>query len=86
MKPDWSEVIELAGAALILLAYWANAGGRWSRNSPAYLWVNLVGALLLGLVAYRLRRWGFVLLEIAWVGISVVALWRRAHLATHSSR
>ncbi len=81
MGHDRSEVVELAGAALILLAYWANAGGRWSRNAPAYLWVNLAGALLLGMIAYKLRRWGFVLLEVAWAGISIVSLWHRSRIA-----
>jgi len=66
--------LELAGAALILLAFWANASGRWSRESPAYLWVNLAGAVLLGVIAFTVHRWGFVMLEIAWIGICIAGL------------
>lgn len=76
---DWSEAIELAGAILILLAYWANSTGRWSRDSLAYLWVNFTGGLLLGVIAYTVHRWGFVLLEVAWVGISINGLLHRLH-------
>ncbi|MHB9130943.1 MAG: orotate phosphoribosyltransferase [Armatimonadota bacterium] len=74
MSPSVQLGIELGGAVLILLAFWANAGGRWSRESTAYLVVNLAGALLLGYIAVVTQRWGFVLLEVAWVGISLVSL------------
>ncbi len=72
-------IVELTGAALILLAYWANAGGRWSRDSAAYLWLNLLGSVLLGLIAFLAHRWGFVMLEIVWFGISLAGLLHRRH-------
>jgi orotate phosphoribosyltransferase len=73
---NWSNVIELLGALLVLLAFWANARGKWGRDTPVYLLVNLAGAVFLGVVALALRRWGFVLLEIAWAGVSLAGLLR----------
>lgn len=69
-------VAQLVGAALILVAFWANASGRWTRESPSYLWINLAGAVLLGVVAVYARQPGFILLEFVWVAISVAGLAR----------
>jgi orotate phosphoribosyltransferase len=74
MLPAWTSLIELAGAALILLAFWANTSGRWPREGAAYLWTNLLGAVLLGVMAAWRRAPGFVLLEIAWIAISLASL------------
>jgi len=75
----WRDGMELAGAGLILLAYWANASGRWSRESARYLWVNLAGAVLLGIMAAWRGAPGFVVLEVFWIAISVAGLLRRSH-------
>lgn len=76
MSPTVSNTIQLVGAGLILLAFWANASGRWSRESSAYLWINLIGSVLLGIIAVVARQPGFIILEIVWAGISVVGLIR----------
>lgn len=79
MNSALSNGIQLLGAALILLAFWANASGRWSRESPSYLLVNLLGSALLGVIAIVARQPGFILLEFVWAGISLVGLLRRSH-------
>ena len=73
---EWT-TLQLLGAVLILLAFWANATGRWSRESPAYLWVNLIGSLVLGVVAFFPVQPGFILLEFVWAGISLYGLIRQ---------
>jgi orotate phosphoribosyltransferase len=80
MSATTSTVIQLAGALLILLAFWANASGRWSRESRAYLWLNLFGSILLAIVAIVLRQPGFILMEVVWAGVSVLALWRGSRI------
>ena len=77
----WLLIIELAGAAIILVAFGANAAGRWSVNSRPYLWLNLLGSILLGIVAWTARRWGFVMLEVAWLGITLHNLFQTRRAA-----
>ena len=36
----------------------------------AVLWLNLLGALVLGIVAWHERQYGFLLLEIVWMIVS----------------
>lgn len=69
--------VSLVGAALILGAYLGLQLDRWSSDASGYLWANLLGALLLAVVALWDRRIGFVLLEAAWAGVSVRSLLRR---------
>lgn len=75
-KATLETIVQLVGAALILIAFWANATGRWSRESAPYLWVNLVGSIFLGIVAVLLYQPGFILLELVWAAISFVGLVR----------
>ncbi len=76
MAPSWvSLTIELSGAGIVLLAYWANATGRWSPTSRIYLGLNILGSILLGYIAVGVRRWGFVVLEVVWAGISLLGFW-----------
>ncbi len=72
--------VELAGALVILAAYWANATGRWSREALPYRWCNLLGSFALGTIAVLVHRWGFVALEVAWAGITVASLWQRPQI------
>lgn len=69
-----SEILQVVGALIILVAYWAMESGRISPHSPQYLWLNIAGSVLLGLLAVMDELWGFLLLEIAWTGISVRGL------------
>jgi len=71
------QVIAVAGALLILAAYAGNQRGLLDRTHPAYSWMNLIGALVLTVIAFRAQQWGFVLLEGVWMLISVPPLIRR---------
>jgi len=71
------QLVSVIGAILILAAYVGHQRGVLSRSHAAYHWMNLVGAVVLTVVAYRAQQWGFVLLEGVWAAVSVPPLLRR---------
>ncbi len=74
------QIISVAGALLILAAYAGHQFGLIDRTHPAYSWMNLIGSVVLTVVAFRGRQWGFVLLEGVWAVISVPPLVRPRRL------
>ncbi len=68
------QILSLAGAALILGAYVALQRRWWSSRSAGYLWLNLLGALMLTVVAFVEGLAGFVILESAWAAITLTAM------------
>jgi hypothetical protein len=72
------QAISVAGALLILAGYAASQLGWLDRRDAVYNLVNLVGALILTVVAFRARQWGFVLLEGVWSLLSLPPLLGRS--------
>lgn len=70
------QILSLAGAFLILTAYAANQRGRLGPSDRGYNLMNLAGSLLLLWVAVVDWRWGFIVLEGTWAGLSVIPLVR----------
>ncbi len=70
------EVAGWIGALLILAGYGLLSAGKLDAKSPAYQWLNVVGAL--GFIANSSWNgaWPSAALNVIWVGIGVVALWR----------
>ena len=70
------EVVGWIGAVLILTAYGLLTAGKLTGKSPAYQWMNVIGAL--GFIANSgwNGAWPSAILNVIWVGIGVVALWR----------
>jgi hypothetical protein len=66
------QVVQVIGAALILVAYVAAQMERLDPQSRLYLALNLVGSLILAVLAASGSQWGFLLLESAW---AVVSFW-----------
>ncbi len=73
---DYVQIVSLAGAGLILLGYAGNHYDWFGPRDRSYNLMNLVGALLLLWVALIDMRWGFIVLEVVWAGISIPPLFR----------
>ena len=74
--PMIMQVISVVGALMVLIAYGLIQAGTWRELDAGYLALNIIGSLLLGIVAIEDRRVGFVLLEFAWAGIALVGVAR----------
>ncbi len=70
------QLVSLAGAFLILIAYAAIQRAWLKPASKLYALLNLVGSLLLLWVAINDRRLGFILLEALWALVSIPPLLR----------
>ena len=71
------QVIQIVGALLILAAFAAVQFGRMHPDSRLYLALNLVGSVILAVLAVAAEQWGFVLLEGVW---AIVSAWGLARL------
>lgn len=66
------QLIQIAGALLILAGFVLAQAKVWSTDAWPYLWANVVGAAILAWVAFVDRQWGFFLLEGVW---TLVTAW-----------
>jgi hypothetical protein len=64
------QVVQVVGAILILTAFGASQLGRMDADSKTYLWLNVVGSIILAGLALHEQQWGFVLLETVWAVVS----------------
>ena len=71
------QIISLAGAIMILVAYAGNQRGWMGRESVWYNLLNLVGSGFLAWVAILDRRIGFIFLETVWALLSIPPLLHR---------
>ena len=70
------EIVGWGGATLILLAYLLLSAGKLTGQSPLYQWMNVVGA-----AGFIVNGWWHgalpsAVLNIIWMMIGGVALWR----------
>jgi hypothetical protein len=68
------QLVQVVGALFILIAYAAAQFGAMSQHSRTYLVLNLVGSLILGVLALIESLWGFLLLEGFWAAVSLWGL------------
>ena len=71
-----SQAVQILGALLILAGFVAAQAGLLRAESRLYLWLNLLGAVILTADAWRGRQWGFVMLEGVWALVSAWGLVR----------
>ncbi len=68
------QIISVLGALMILIAYGMIQHGLWRELDPRYLALNLVGSVVLGIVAVLERQAGFIVLEIAWTILATMGI------------
>jgi hypothetical protein len=81
-------VVQIAGALLILVAFAAAQFGHLDQSSRLYLVLNLLGSIILAILAWYEEQLGFLLLEVVWALVSAWSLARvvrgRPPAARHS--
>jgi hypothetical protein len=65
------QVASMAGAVTVLAPFALAQWGCIRTDSMAFRLPNVVGAAVLCMVAYHERQWGFVMLEAAWLAVSI---------------
>ena len=70
------QVLSVVGALMVLAAYALIQSGIWRELDTGYLALNIIGSLLLGVVAIEDQRVGFILLEFAWAGLGLIGVVR----------
>ncbi|NDG74924.1 MAG: hypothetical protein EBX49_06220 [Synechococcaceae bacterium WB8_1B_136] len=73
---DAIQAVSLLGASMQLLVYALMQLGRLSARSLSYQLANLVGSLLMTVVATVNREYGFILMEAVWCLTSLYGLLR----------
>jgi len=68
------QIISFVGALLILTGYTGHQLNWMDARKPAYNVLNAVGSAILAYIAFRPFQLGFVVMETAWLVISVRAL------------
>lgn len=79
------QVVQVAGALLILAAYAGAQFGKLDQRSLSYLWLNLFGSIILAVLAAVESQYGFLLLEAVWAIVSAWSLWQELRGDKHES-
>lgn len=70
------QILSIGAALTVLGAYAGLQLGYLNNQKPLFNWLNLIGAVVLAVVAFRASQWGFVILEVTWGIISILPLIR----------
>lgn len=73
---QFSNHVGIVGVILTLMAYFLINMNKVTSTSFAYVWLNLIGSIML--LYSLLFHWNLssVLIEIAWITISLIGLYR----------
>lgn len=75
-----SNYVGMTGVIIILIAYFLLSTGRWIADSLKFQLLNFIGAWLILYSLYFHWNFSSVVIEIAWVAISLVGIYRAAKL------
>ena len=64
------------GTVLIVSAYFFVSFDKMKADSKIYQWMNLAGALAIGVHVYYQKAWAAVTLEVIWALIACLALFK----------
>jgi hypothetical protein len=70
---DW---VGSVGVAILLIAFFLNLRGSLSKDSIAYILMNVVGAGMACVASILLKYLPFIVLEGAWTLVSLISLAR----------
>src|SRR5262245_45224037 len=70
------QLVQVFGSLLILAAFYSAQRGWLSTDGRVYLWLNLIGASILALLAAYEAQYGFLLLEASWMLVAAHSLLR----------
>lgn len=68
------EVIGWIGALALLAAYFLAARGIYPTDTWQSLWLNIIGAIFLAVIAFVKGVFPSVALNVVWIGIGINAL------------
>jgi len=71
-----TQIVSFIGAMMILAGYAGQQLGFVDARKPLYSILNGVGSFILGVIAFRPFQLGFVVLEVAWVLVSIYGFMR----------
>jgi len=76
------QLVQIVGALLILLAFAGAQAGRLDQRSISYLVLNLIGSIILAVLAAVDSQYGFLLLEGVWALVSAWSLQQELRAAS----
>ncbi|MBL0163263.1 MAG: hypothetical protein IPP82_06365 [Xanthomonadales bacterium] len=71
------EVVQIAGALMLLICFLLAQSKRMSPEGYPYLLLNLVGSAIMTMTALITYQWGFVFMEGVWALFSAWGLMQR---------
>jgi hypothetical protein len=78
MERLFVDIAGWAAALLILGGYALLTAGKLNARSPAYQWMNVLGAIGFVINSGYFKAWPSAVLNVIWAGIGMVALIRIA--------
>jgi len=80
------DMVGIVGVACVLGAYFLLQIGRWHQDTPRYSVVNAIGALLILFSLYFDFNLPSVIIEIAWLLISLLGIYRTVRYSYHHKK
>ncbi|MGH8233019.1 MAG: CBU_0592 family membrane protein [Rhodanobacteraceae bacterium] len=78
----WPTIVGLTGTLLVLMAFFLLQAGKLHGNRPVYQLLNAIGAAAIIISLFHQFNLAAMLLEIAWLAISIYGLARGSRSRT----